>query len=120
MTYQAALTVRATIKPGETETLKDLLRIVGADIQKNEFLPFAQLSNVHFARFVILGEAKNACNQGIRPSLMFASNVDAPLGDHLAELVMHTSGGLDRIYSHCEGYPGPGQRTPSSRLNYLR
>jgi hypothetical protein len=120
MTHQEALTVLAKIKPGETENLKDLLRIVGADVEKNDIFPFAQLSNVHFARFVILNEAKDVRNQGIRPSLVFASNVDAPLSDHLAELVELNGEGLDRIYSHCEGYPGPGQRTPSSRLDYLQ
>jgi hypothetical protein len=120
MTHQAALTVSAKIKPGETENLKDLLRNVGADIGKNEIFPFAQLSNVHFARFVVLDEAKDIRNESIRPSLVFASNVDAPLEGHLTELVTHNGEGLDRIYSHCEGYPEPGQRTPSSRLNYLQ
>jgi hypothetical protein len=120
MTHQVALTVLAKIKPGETQSLEDLLRTVGADVEKNDILPFAQLSNVHFARFVILDEAKNARSRGIRPSLVFASNVDVPLDDHLTELVTHTGEGLDLIFGHCEGYPGPTQRTPSSRLSYLR
>src|SRR5215204_2079705 len=101
MTQQVALTVLAKIKPGESENLKDLLKIVGADVEKNEILPFAHLSNVHFARFVVLDEAQDVRRRVIRPSLVFASNVDAPLSDHLAELVEHSGEGLDRIYGHC-------------------
>jgi hypothetical protein len=120
MTHQVALTIRAKVKPGETEDLKDLLSIVGADIERNEILPFARLSNVHFARFVILDGGEKDPNQSIQPSLVFASNVDAPLGDHLTEWVRDFGEGLDQVYSHCEGYPGPDQRTPSSRLDYLQ
>jgi len=38
MTHQVALTIRAKVKPGETEDLKDLLSIVGADIERNEIV----------------------------------------------------------------------------------
>ena len=39
---------------------------------------------------------------------------------HLEQLVDVAGEGLDRIYSHCEGYPAPSSRTRQSRLAYLR
>ena len=68
MTHQVALTIRAKVKPGETEDLKDLLSIVGADIERNEILPFARLSNVHFARFVILDGGRKALTKASSPA----------------------------------------------------
>lgn len=54
MPHQIALTIRATIRPGELSDVRDAL----ADITKmgvpNRLLPFDALPGVHFARFFVL------------------------------------------------------------------
>jgi hypothetical protein len=126
MAHQLALTVRARIADGRLPQLKNDLAIVNADIEQNELVPFARLSRVHFARFVILDEPSeeggNVARQGdesFAPSLVFASNVDAPLRDYLDELMAVAADGLDRIFSNCEGYPATGGLTNETRSNYL-
>jgi len=120
MTHQVALTVIAKIKPGEIETLRKLLGLISKDVGQNKIIPFAKLSKIHFARFVILAEAKDLKGNIIRPSLVFSSNIDAPLDRHLQELVEVVGEGIDQIFSHCEGYPIASERTRQSRLTYLR
>lgn len=119
MAHQVALTIRAAIKPGQIDKLRQELELVNRNIEDNELVPFARLSRVHFARFVILNEARDLRGNVINPSLVFASNVDALLKDYLDELMTIASGGLDRIFSNCEGYPAPDARTDESRVAYL-
>ena len=58
--YQDGLTIVTRIKPGQTEALIELLNSIGGDIQGNEFIPFNSLQKVHFARFVVLEESRDA------------------------------------------------------------
>ena len=41
------------------EPLEQLLLQVGEDVESNPVIPFATLENVHFARLVIVPEAKD-------------------------------------------------------------
>jgi hypothetical protein len=73
---------------------------------------------VHFARLLILPEAKDLKGRTIRPSLVYAANVDGSGAAHLQNLIRHSAVGVDRIFAHCEGYPGnPDDR---SRFAYLQ
>src|SRR5688572_13232459 len=118
MQHQEAVTVRAFIKPGAVESLEQLLRTVGDDIESNPLIPFVAFETVHFARLVILPEAKDLKNKTIRSSLVYAANVDGAGDAHLEELVQVAGVGLDRIFSHCEDYPAtPDDR---NRLGYLK
>ena len=120
MTYQVPLTIIAKLKPDSMDNLKQLLRIVSEDVESNQIIPFAKFSQVHFARFVILEEVRDLDNKVIQPSLVFSSEIDAPLEKYFNDLVDEAGEGLDQIYSHCEGYPPPHQRSASSRSAYLR
>jgi hypothetical protein len=119
MAHQVALTVRVPIKPGQIDRLRQELELVNKKIEDNELVPFARLSRVHFARFVILDERPDPHGEVFNPSLVFASNVDAPLKNYLAELMAIAREGLDRIFCNCEGYPAPAARTDESRVAYL-
>lgn len=120
MTDQAALTILAKIKPGARDELDATLRIVSADVENNAILPFERIGGIHFARLLILDEAKDLQGRVIRPSLAFVSNVDGSPDAYLERLVRIAGEGLDRIYVHCEGYPEAVGRTPQSRLDFLR
>src|SRR5436190_18932908 len=107
MPYQEALTIIAKIQPEKLADLKACLGVIGENVQQNPIIPFAKFTNVHFARFVVLDEAKDLDGQTLQPSLVFTSNVDAPLATHLDDLVDVTGAGLDQIYGHCIDYPAP-------------
>ena len=119
MAHQVALTIRAKIKPGQMGQLRKELDIVNRNIGNNALVPFARLGGVHFARFVILEEAADLSGKRIGATLVFASNVDAPVRGYFEELLQVATEGLDRIYANCEGYPAPDARTRASRLAYL-
>lgn len=120
MAMQRALTVIAAIKPEEVEALRNLLTAIGDEVENNTVFPFAELTTIHFARWVMLDQTRDVHDETIPPSLVLATNYDPPLDNHLDQLVRVAGPGLDRIYSHCEGYPAPGDRTEASVLAYLR
>lgn len=119
MTHQVPLTTIAKIKLGKMDDLKRLLEIINEDVEANKIIPFVKFNQVHFARFVILEEAKDVDNKIIQPSLVFSSEIDAPLERYFNDLVDLAGDGLDQIYSHCENYPSLGERTRQNRLAYL-
>ncbi len=120
MTHQVALTIITRIKPGETEDIKQLLKTMGNNVAQNALIPFGMLSTVHFARLMVLDESIDLNGAVISPSLVFMGECDAPLDRLLDELVNLAGEGLDKIYSHCEGYPVDGKITRARRLAYLR
>jgi hypothetical protein len=118
MMFQNAVTLRAFLKPGTLDGLEQLLQQVGEDVEDNPVLPFTAFEEVHFARFVILPEAKDLKGRTIRPSLVYAANVDGLAEVHLQNLIRHSAVGIDRIFAHCEGYPSnPDER---SRFSFLQ
>jgi hypothetical protein len=119
MPNQLDLTIRARISPGRMPQLRDVLAEINSDIEQNALLPFARLGVVHFARFVIIEEGQDLRGSVIAPTLVFASNVDAPLEGYLDVLTTAAGEGLDGVFANCEGYPAPGQRTPEGRRAFL-
>ena len=103
------LTVLAAIRPGEEKRLREVLRPIGDDIRgrtltdvNRPHIDFPRSRTIHFARFAILDDPNRGPE---RKRLLYSSNYDGDLNDHLAELVAITSD-LDTIWGHCEGYAG--------------
>ncbi|PSB24115.1 hypothetical protein [Stenomitos frigidus] len=119
MAHQVPLTIITKIKPDGMSQLKQLLGMMSKEVEANPIVPFARFSQVHFARFVILEESRDPNNKVIQASLAFSSEIDAPLEAYFNDLVDLAGEGLDEIYTHCVGYPDPGERTRQSRLAYL-
>ncbi|NEO20521.1 MULTISPECIES: hypothetical protein [unclassified Moorena] len=121
MTYQETLTVIAPIKADQMDCLREVLQSIQQNVGHNDLIPFAQFPQVHFARFVILEAVKDPLlGITIPPSLAFSNCLDAPLKEYLRSLAEEGGYGLDRIFSHCEGYPSPQRLTVSSRIAYLQ
>ena len=102
-----ALTVVTPIQPGKVEELDALLSEIGEDItnKTGRHISFAQLTTVHFLRWVILpGDTEG--ERHYLPQLAFESNYDGPLDAHLEELIQVGGPMLARIYSSCAGCPG--------------
>jgi hypothetical protein len=119
MPHQLALTVLAPIKPGRTEELKRLLTSMQNGGPSATALPFRKLPMVHFARLFVLDEVNDLTGAPIPAQLVFLTDLDAPRYRYLRRLVDLAGDTLDGIFQHCEGYPGPGQRTAGGRLAYL-
>lgn len=121
---QGGLTIITKIKPGQTKSLRDTLKLMvtpHADVEDNDIIPFAEITTVHFVRLLVIDKSLSV--DGTRrtlkqPLLVLSSNYDEPEDAHLKEFVDVAGDGLDKIYEHCEGYPS--ERTPESRLAYLR
>lgn len=117
---QGAYTLCTAINPEAIEDLKAVLAEINRDVARNDVVPFKKMNDTHFARFVILEETTDEKGRSIRPSLVFSSNFDGSMENHLKLLAELAGEGLDQICCFCEGYPDKSKRTPESRLNYLR
>ena len=86
-----------------------MLRPIGDDIRgrtltdvNRPHIDFPRSRTIHFARFAILDDPDRGPE---RKRLLYSSNYDGDLNDHLAELMAITSD-LDAIWGRCEGYAG--------------
>ena len=120
MPHQEALTVVAPLKPAEVEAAKRVLGAIQDHVGTWDVIPFGRLTRLHFARLVIFDRAADHDGSPIPAQLSLMTNVDAPLDDHLHELSTTGAAGLDEIFGHCEGYPAPSERTPATRVDFLR
>jgi hypothetical protein len=120
MPHQVALTLAANVKPGEVESLKQLLETMGNGVANGSVVDFATLDGVHFARFVVLDEATDLSGETIPAALLYMSDLDVSRERHLRQLVDLAGEGLDRLFGHCDGYPVTVRRTREQRLAYLR
>jgi hypothetical protein len=106
MPHQVALTIRAWIRPGQADSLKRLLTSM-ADPAANQAIPFERLGTTHFARLFVLDEVGGGPDGGpvIPASLVYMSDIDAPVWRHLVALVRIGGARLDAVFAHCEGWP---------------
>ena len=99
---QTVLTIVTEVAPAKVEALGTVVAEIGADPAANAVLPLAGFENLHFASLVLVEV------EGLRPTLIFESNVDGSLDDWLRVLVAAAAGGLDAVYTNCVGYPAGG------------
>jgi Dyp-type peroxidase family len=126
-TSQASLLVMPRIKAGHLDALLALLEQVAkpedADIELNPVIPFAKLRSVHFLRILVhypspskeapIPEYKGvpqAHGPAIPAKLLFSTDYDGTLDEHLDELLREAGPGLDQVFGHCEGWPGYADR----------
>jgi hypothetical protein len=102
---QRAVTIVAPVKPRQAARLKRLLQSIGT-------APFSRLTTTHFARFVLLDRTVDLDGNPIEAQLVYMSDIDEPLEQHLDELL--AGDGVDRIFGHCDGY------SPAGRADWLR
>jgi hypothetical protein len=127
-TRQGSLLVMPRIKGGHVRHLELLLESIaeppdGEDFEINPVVPFLRLRTVHFARILLhhaspseaapipsWNGAPQARGPAIPAKLLFSTDFDGPLDEHLDELLDVAGPGLDRIFQHCEGWPGRAER----------
>lgn len=119
MPHQLGVTIRAPVAAGRVAELRDwLAEIARKGLAEGPF-GFAHLRGLHFAKLYLLDETADLDGRPIQATLVFMSEVDAPLHRHLAELVDLAGEGIDRAFGHCTGYPGPGAHR-RGRVAWLR
>jgi hypothetical protein len=79
-------------------------------------MDFARSRCIHFARFAILDDPDRGPD---RRRLLYSSNYDGSLDDHLGELVAITAD-MNAIWGCCEAYPGPEGFSEFIRAHQLR
>lgn len=102
------LTVISDILVNQEPNLRARLDTIG---RGGATIHFDRMLTVHYAAWLILPGVNNGPAR-----LLFETNYDGPLNDHLNDLITHGGIELDRIYSHCAGYnagtvPGVGVKT---------
>lgn len=108
---QQALTVITRIKPDEADALEALLDTIGQDINGrggNTYIDFSRFTRIHFMRWVMIPNVET----GKKDYLLFCTNYDGPLSDHLDELIEVGGEALDLIWGRCERYPGGRTENP--------
>src|SRR5258705_631800 len=127
-TCQRSLLLVAPIKAGQDvlSSLEKLLAAIEApqDLEFNPVIPFRRLTSVHFLRILIQYASERPPGKGVQPSpipakLLFATDFDGTVKDHLHELTQVASDGLDQLFHHCDGWPGLAGRDRSARYIVL-
>jgi hypothetical protein len=106
--HQVGLTVVAPVKPDALEDLRATLTEIGTDPVHSRLLPFGRLEATHFARFFLVEPTTDLEGRSVPAQLVFMVDWDAPLDERLRDLVAVGHGGLDRLFTACEGYGGGG------------
>ncbi|HEX6748040.1 MAG TPA: hypothetical protein VF092_12170 [Longimicrobium sp.] len=126
-TSQSSLLVMPRIKSGHMDALLKLLDRIAhpedEDIETNAIIPFARLRTVHFLRILVHYPSPSkeapipefegkpqARGPAIPAKLLFSTDFDGTLEEHVDELLLEAGPGLDQVFGHCEGWPGHGDR----------
>lgn len=94
-------TVVTRIEPEKLDALKEILRAIQADVRHNGLIPFADLTRVHFARFVVIDE-------DTIPRLLFSCVHDGTFDEFLTELLQVGAVGVEEVWGRCQGYDSTG------------
>lgn len=119
MNKQEAVTVYAPIDPERLPRLKEVLKHIRHDVEKNDLFPFQEIQFLHFSRFIILNEVKDLEGEVIPAQLVFMANVDIPPKQFLEHLLNQINSGVDAVFECCCNYPEQGQRSDKTRLEFL-
>ena len=115
MTPQSNFMIVAPVAAGKTDDLRRLLASMngrpGVVDPQNPLVPFAQLTRLHFARFLVLEDvtlgditAYNLPRINYPTYLAFLGDFDGPFDAFLADLVHQAGEGLKRIFSYCDDF----------------
>ncbi|MBW5482759.1 hypothetical protein GPJ59_12915 [Streptomyces bambusae] len=114
-----AVTVRAVVPADRVADVQRRLSEAGPKGSAGEVVPFSELAGVHFARLVLVPGGTDLAGEAVPASIVWMSEVDAPLDAHLADLVRKAGSGLGEVFGACEGYPADGA-PEAARVAWLR
>ena len=107
LTKHSALMVVGTIRKGSLGAVEALLAQMNAPtVAGNPVVPFAAIRGLHFARFLLHPAVPG---RDMPDRLVFGTDVDGPLDEHIDDLARTAGPGLSQLFGHCqeweEGHP---------------
>ena len=114
---QVAFGARATIRRDRVDDVRTALAALAGPGAFATAFPFALMDGVHFGRLLIIDDELDPDGVLVPASLLYMSEVDAPLARHLQQLTTIAGPALDGVFSLCEGYPDAPD--PAARLAFL-
>jgi hypothetical protein len=128
MSTQNPLTLVTPIKPERLEDLYGRLSGLKYALEKGRHSLLEDSETIHYMRWVIIDDTNPNNENSIffqgshgPPKLVFSSNFDGFLDQHIEDLCSHEEEKLiDHIYECCEDYPETGTRSLKTRINYLK
>ncbi|MFI1970581.1 hypothetical protein [Streptomyces cinnamoneus] len=119
MPHQLAVTIRAPVPADRVAAVREVLEEANRTGPFGAYFHFPDVKGIHFARLLLVPEGPGGADEGMPASVVFMSEVDAPLRDHLADLVRKSGDALEKVFAHCDGYPSGGAPA-RARIAWLR
>jgi len=108
------MTVIAEIRAGCADELRARLKTLREGHESGS-APLPAPRTVHYAAWLIIPDSNSDSTQ-----LVFESNYDGALEDHLDDLIKTWGAILDSIYRSCQGYPDAGTADPKAVKEFLQ
>jgi len=105
----SALVVMAPLRKGRDE---ELLAVLAA-MPTGPASPFARVASTHFCRWLLVPALLDGDGEPAEPGqayLLFSADFDGPLEAWSAAVAEQIGADVDRVFDHCEGYPGSHDR----------
>ncbi|MGQ0649960.1 MAG: hypothetical protein ACT4P7_20605 [Gemmatimonadaceae bacterium] len=120
------LTILSPIAPGRDASgapHETAIRTILAQTPTAAGSPFARLTNVHLARWVVLDDAfyesyRESVDHYASKYLLFTACFDGALEEFLEALRTRAAEEVQQVWSHCTGFPGVGDAGAFAR--YMR
>ncbi|MEO8413025.1 MAG: hypothetical protein ABI472_05170 [Ginsengibacter sp.] len=121
MISQNPLTLLTPVRTDCIEKLIEMLERFKVGLNANLNEKFNKLGTLHYARWFILDHDSFRDQPAFQLTerLVFSSNFDGGLDDHVTGLVSIFPEYFDDLYECCEQYPEPSMRNTETRKNYL-
>jgi hypothetical protein len=119
MPHQLAVTIRAMVAAEQVDDLRKWLAASAPQGLADGPFHFRRMRGLHFAKLFLIEQTDDLEDRPIPASLVLMTEVDAPLGRHLDELIDVAGDGIDLAFGYCTGYPGPAARR-RARIGWLR
>ena len=121
MINQNPLALLTPVRKDSFKKLNEILEKFEVGLHSGLNERFNKLGTLHYARWFILKEDsfRDTTAFHVPERLVFSSNFDGDVDDHITGLVTVFPEYFDELYECCEGYPEPAARNTESRKNYL-
>jgi len=121
MVNQNPLALLTPVRKDSFKKLNEILEKFEVGLHSGLNERFNTLGTLHYARWFILKEDsfRDKTAFHVPERLVFSSNFDGNVDDHITGLVTVFPEYFDELYECCEGYPEPAARNTESRKNYL-
>jgi hypothetical protein len=122
MQQQNPLTLVTPIKPERVNDLFDNLKELRNELEKDLPVRLESLGTIHYARWLVIDYdfIGNKPQANINSKLVFSSNFDGGVDEHILQLSDKARNIIDKLYDCCQGYNVEEITTTEQRADYLR